>query len=484
MADAYTTQSYGYQDPGFSYSVAQTQTTQQPSPPRSRNTGMIILIIVGVILFILILFLLLGVGSSSPSDNTGQDQTPSDEPAVLQWWGMFLDSEVVQPLIDEYQSQNPNITIEYANRRPTGSFESAEQTYRNSLNDLLRENDPVQIPDIFMVNNSWVGDYENYVQPSTSYSFETFSNSFYPAVVDDFAHSSEVLGVPLWMDTFAILYNVDALESQAISSPPTNWTEFKNASITLTEKNGSTITQSGFAVGTSSNVSFSTQLLYTLFSQNGVSFLDADDQAIFSTDDDSVGALSFYKNFGSGNDNTWSNSFENDALAFAQNDAAMIYATSWRYRDILNANEQFSLGLDIGVSQVPQLQAQDQPIINWADYWGNMVALNRPYSRQAWDFLEWMSQPEQLQKLHENTKNFYGYFGSLYPRSDMSQELAADQYLQVYNESLPYAQTWYQTKGIEVKEVFRELIDGSSTLSSIASAENDVQTLLDSAGEI
>lgn len=479
MADAYTTQTYGYQDPGFNYSAE----VKVQEPKKQRNPAIIILIVIGIVLLIMLIFLLLGIGGGSNKNGSGNDDGDSGEAAVLQWWGMFLDADVVQPLIDEYQSENPNITIEYANKRPTGSFQNAEQSYRNTLNDILRENDPVQIPDIFMVHNSWVGDYEKYVQPSTEYSYETFSTSFYPAVVDDFAHNNQVLGAPLWMDTFAILYNVDLLEAKTISSPPTSWTEFKNASIALTQKTGNSITKAGFAAGTNSNLDFSTQLLYILFAQNGVTFLNEENQAIFSTDEDSVGALSFYKSFASDN-GTWSSDLNHDAIEFLQNDAAMIFAPSWRYRDILSISEDNSLNLEVGVSQIPQLQAQSEPIINWADYWGNMVALNRPYSKQSWAFLEWITQPEQLKKLSENTKNKYGYFGMLYPRSDMSSELANDEYLKVYNESLPYAKTWYQVKGLEVRDIFNELIDENPTLSNVAKAENDVQTLIDSKGAI
>jgi ABC-type glycerol-3-phosphate transport system substrate-binding protein len=207
-------------------------------------------------------------------------------------------------------------------------------------------------------------------------------------------------------------------------------------------------------------------------------------QAIFAADDDSVDALEFYKSL-EGNSGTWDEDFKNDAASFLERKAAMITATSWRYRDILFYNDAYDLNLDIGVSQIPQLQGQDQPIINWADYWGNMVALNRPNSSAAWTFLKWVTEPEQLEKLNENISNESDYFGMLYPRKDMNQLLQNDEYLKVFNESLPYAQTWYMIKGIEVKNLFKDLLNSSSTSQSqLVGTQSNVDILLESQGQL
>lgn len=89
------------------------------------------------------------------------------------------------------------------------------------------------IPDIFMVNNSWVGDYEKYSKASTNMDYATFNSIFYPAASTDFANDGKnVYGVPLWMDTLAILYNKDILSSKSIQQPSTNWVEFKTGTDT------------------------------------------------------------------------------------------------------------------------------------------------------------------------------------------------------------------------------------------------------------
>ncbi len=475
MADYNTGATYSYNNPAVTYTTTQTTTV----PRRKLNMPIILLGILGIFLLLILLFLLFG----SSGDNNNNDNTiDPNRKAVLQWWGVFLDKDVVQPLIDEYQADHPNITIEYANRWPGGQYEVAEKSYRSELNRLLTENDPVSIPDIFMVKNTWVGDYEQYTKPSSLHTIDTFKSSFYPAVVTDFANGNVIHGIPLWIDTLQVLFNRDLLENKSLAKPPLTWPEFKNAAKNLTVVDGGSIQTGGFSAGTGNNVSFGPEMLYILLVQNGVTISDSENQLAISTDSDSVGALSFYKDFET--QKIWSTEQKNDSAEFLEGDLAMMFAPSWRYRDLLKLNDDHNLNLDIGVSEIPQLASQEKPNINWVDYWGNMVALNRPNSDISWDFLNWMTQPEQLKKLSENVKNQYGYFGILYPRIDMSTELQNDEYLKLYNSSLPNAESWYQVKGIEVKEIINELLSKPSSQSGVAKAENDIQLLIDAKGEL
>ena len=189
----------------------------------------------------------LGIGGfailalSSRDSNKTPTTTNTNRNVVLQWWGVFMDPEVVQPLIEEYQEANSNVTIEYANKWSNGNFVQASDTYRTELNRVLVNNDPVELPDIFMVHNTWAGDYETRSQPSSVYDFTTFSNTFYPAAVNDFAKSGTVYGVPMWMDTLAIIYNKDLLADADLTEPPTSWPRFKTVAEALTKRNGSKI---------------------------------------------------------------------------------------------------------------------------------------------------------------------------------------------------------------------------------------------------
>jgi len=427
----------------------------------------------------------LGIGGfailalSSRDSNKTPTTTNTNRNVVLQWWGVFMDPEVVQPLIEEYQEANSNVTIEYANKWSNGNFVQASDTYRTELNRVLVNNDPVELPDIFMVHNTWAGDYETRSQPSSVYDFTTFSNTFYPAAVNDFAKSGTVYGVPMWMDTLAIIYNKDLLADADLTEPPTSWPRFKTVAEALTKRNGSKIEQSGFASGQTTNFSFYFELVNLLLFQNGVTVQDAQGNPIFSTNPKAVEAVRFFKSFSDSN-SSWDATLKNDSALFLEEKLVMTIATSWRLREILKFNESADININLGVSQIPQLEGQSQEVINWADYWGNMVTKNRPYTVEAWQFLEWLNEPEQLQKLSQNIENKEGHFGMLYARKDMQDELQEDEYLRVYNQSLPFAQTWYMVKGDDVKALFKEMLDKSSTTnaSGLADLEKKIKELL------
>src|SRR5690606_206952 len=151
-----------------------------------------------------------------------------------------------------------------------------------------------------------------------------------------------------------------------------------------------------------------------------------------STDSDSVDAATFYKSFAVGASSTWDSTFNNESAAFLEKKVAMIAVPSFRLREIIRLNEENNLGIDIGIAQMPQVEGQEDSILNWANYWGAMVTKNRPNSIEAWEFLTWITQPEQLQKLSENVRQEAGYFGTLYPRQDMQDLLKDDEYLKVY----------------------------------------------------
>lgn len=457
-------------DPYYGY-----ETTTEIPPRRSP----VIFIAIGIALLVLLVFIFSLIASRPATNTNNNPPVNTGRNIILQWWGAFLDPDIVRPLIEEYQTLNPNVRIEYANKVPNNvNSADAKLAYRNELNRIINTNDPVQLPDIFMVENTWVGDYETYAQPSTTTDFATYQNTYYPAIVSDFASKGIVFGVPLWMDTIAVVYNKDFLEQVQLSSPPVEWFDFKTTAQNLTRYNGREIERSGFAFGDVSNTGFFLESVLALIRQNNVNLTDTTGQPIFSQNSDTLDALEFFKSFVNGTNPTWNSNFQNDAAAFLEQRTAMIIATSSRLREIMKYNDAASLGLEIGVSLLPQLDEESEPIY-WSTYWGNMVSRTRPNAVASWQFLNWLSQPEQLKKLHENVKDQYGYFGTLYPRSDMSSELQNDEFLEAYNQSLPNAETWYMIKGIEVKDIFSELLSNNNINStSITAAEESIKELI------
>jgi ABC-type glycerol-3-phosphate transport system substrate-binding protein len=474
---------YYYEQPQQPYQEVTTTTTTTTEVVKPDNRRRFL--IIGLIVFGLILLLLL-VLSLASRGGTGSTTTPTARNVSLQFRGAFLPSEAIQPLIDEYQTLNPTIKIEYADKWPEGAYKDASQIYKSEINRVLRENDSVNIPDIYMVNNSWAGDYEKYSKASNNLDFQTFNSIFYPAAATDFAADGKnVYGVPLWMDTLAILYNKDILSSKSILEPSTNWVEFKRQAQTLTTKEGATIKVAGFAAGNLENVSYGFELANILLLQNGVEMLNAQKQPTFGTFSEAVPAIQYFQSFVRDSNSTWNATMQNDSAAFLESKVAMIAAPSYRYRDILKYNQGYNINLNIGVSQIPQITGQSQEIINFADYWGAMVSDARGNSTFAWDFLKWLTQPEQLRKLSDNVATSTSSFGLLYPRRDMAQILQTDPDLAVYNESLPFAQSWYMVNGTKVREEFATILNsGGINASQVTQLQTNVQTVITNKGQI
>jgi hypothetical protein len=66
----------------------------------------------------------------------------------------------------------------------------------------------------------------------------------------------------------------------------------------------------------------------------------------------------------------------------------------------------------------------------------------------------------------------------------MQGDLASDQWLKVYNASLPSARSWYMVDGVAVRDVMITLIDSSGGNSAVATAENSIQSIISSKGSL
>lgn len=448
--------------------------------PNNRRRNIIILGVLVVVLFVLVAFFI--VRSRAPvTQNPGNN---ANTQITLQWWGVFLDSATVQPLLDEYNRLNPNVRIQYVNRWPGGSRDAAETQYYNGLDTILKENNPLAVPDIFMVDNTMVGYYEDYTAPAPAsvLTVNELANNFYPVVVNNMVKGGQVRGLPLWVDTLAIVFNRNLLLQAGRQNVPAEWTEFKSVAQQLTTILG-TNQVFGFAAGTTRNASFNTDLLQLLFVQDGVSLIDSTGRPSFGNSEDAVSTLSFLKSF-SANGGSWNPSnTDNDALAFAKGRLAMLLAPSWRVNDLIAINEAQNLGLNIGVAKLPQISGS--PEINWGTYWTNVVSSNRPNSVEAWRFLKWMTEPEQLRKLRTNDLARGSEFSFIYPRAAMRSELedSGGQYMQPFLSAISTATSWYMGNGVAVRTALSELIEDQPVFNNLTDAQRAVinawQTKLD-----
>jgi ABC-type glycerol-3-phosphate transport system substrate-binding protein len=264
-------------------------------------------------------------------------------------------------------------------------------------------------------------------------------------------------------------------EDANLVSPEADWQGFVDDQVPeLTQSTNNAITVGGFAAAEPSNTEFWFEALNMLMLQNKVEMLDSQGQAIFGDDADAQDALDFYLQF-SGSNQSWSDDFNVDIAAFLEGKLATYMAPTWRLSDIVKYNELGSLGLDIGISAVPQLSDSAGAKANFASYWANVVNANSIYSEETWEFLNFLTQSEQLATLNRTMlNNSSTEIGILFPRIDMASQQSNDQYLGVYVDSLADARSWQMKDKTEIKSEFQTIFDDNATLSEVEEEVNKI----------
>lgn len=361
-------------------------------------------------------------------------------PVTLTYWGLWEEKQVMQPLIDDYQRQNPNITINYEERDPQNHFQAVRSRLQAGGS-----------PDIVRVHASWVPFMQDNLSaiPEKILDTAAYEKQFYEVNQQNLKFDGRYYALPLMYDGLSLVYNQDLLTRAGISRPPQTWDRFREAVNTLTRRDESgRLVQSGAAFGFAKNIDYFSDILGLMLAQNGVSFIDGNGQIAFhnsiSPDGRNLGAeaLQFYSLFAQ-NRPVWDTTWENSTQAFVNGKVAMVFLPSHRILQVLSNNPNFKLG----VAPVPQLPNVSQGQgVTWANYWVEAVPKSSENSKAAWEFLNWLTQQEQLAKFYRTASNLRPY-GEPYPRSDMAQDLSTDQYTYPYVQQAPNATTWYFNYG-------------------------------------
>ncbi len=380
------------------------------------------LVLIGVIAFAAMQFLGGGGSTSIPAgdgpDTSGRVTVPGTQ-TTLTYWGLWEPSEVLTSVIEEFEAENPGITIEYSRQ--------SHRDYRERLQTAVASGAG---PDIFRFHASWTPMIADELSPlpATVLGSSQLSQNYYPAAAKQLVLNGNVVGVPLMYDGLALLYNENMLAA-ANEQPPTTWSELRALANKLTIRNGAQVQRAGIALGTAGNVEHFSDILAVLMLQNGANFTQPNSP-------ETRDALLFYTNFARA-DRVWSTSLPASSTAFAREDVAMIFAPSWRIHEIQAQNPN----LKFGVVPLPTLTDER---ITWASYWAEGISAQSQNKEAAQKFLTKLSSPETLQMLYSEQSAIRS-FGELYPRQELADELLENSMIAPYLEDAPYAQGWYMS---------------------------------------
>src|SRR3989344_3074792 len=169
----------------------------------------VIISIVGVV--ILIFFLIL-VGILP-----GLKKQTNQVKATLQFWGIYDDLSTYEAAIADFGKTYPGVEVNYRGFSNEADYETA----------LLNALAAGKGPDIFMVRNlNLLRDITKIAPvPAIKFSLLGLRNLFPQIVESDFAPDGKnIYGLPLSIDTLALIYNQDLWNDAAITTPPKTWT--------------------------------------------------------------------------------------------------------------------------------------------------------------------------------------------------------------------------------------------------------------------
>jgi len=363
-----------------------------------------------------------------------KEETPADQPVTLVYWGLWEPESVMEEIIEEYQQLHPNVTIEYTRRPYSGG------QYKQALLERLPEEDPRKAPDIMRISNTWLPELVDELAPIPTdiMSEAEYTQTFYDTALRDFKANGNIYAIPLEVDTLGLFYNIDLFRNEGLTIPPTDWDSFIEYAKKLTKKEDSKITQAGAALGSSSNVLHSAEILSLLMLQSGIQMVDDNKtEAIFDTSNNAQGVtvVEYYTDFIERH-GIWGEELPSSLDMFISGKLGMMIAPSWRVFDILDANPKF----EFNTAKVPQISLGNE--VNYSTYWAEAVSKDATDTKAAWEFVKFLSGAEQLQKLYDKESELRA-FGEPYARKDLKDEIKNAPYVGPFVQMAPTAKNWY-----------------------------------------
>jgi len=411
---------------------------------------------------------LLGAGCGGPS----AAQIAASKPVSLVVWRVFDSDDVIQPVMAAYQKIHPNVSFEYRELR--------SDEFKNELLRALAEGNG---PDIFSVNNAWIGEYQSLMTPLPSslkipysevrgtikketiytvkeqptISLRSLKTDFIDVVATDVLRpfqentkapvTDRIFGLPLAVDNLALYYNKDLLNAAGFPEPPKTWTQFQEQTTKLTRiGTGGEILQSGAALGTSKNVERASDILSLLMMQNGTQMTDERGVATFANANQErqivgLDAVNFYTDFANPTKQvySWNAKQPNSFDAFTAGKTAFFFGYSY-HAPLIRAGAP---KLPFAIATVPQIEGGKN--VNYANYWIETVSKASENPDFAWDFIQFAASAEQVPAYLTAARKPPA-------RRALINSQMQDEDLSIFASQLLTAKSWYKGKNASVAE--------------------------------
>jgi multiple sugar transport system substrate-binding protein len=362
-------------------------------------------------------------------------------PINLTIWGLLDEESLMQPIIDNYKKDHPNVNITYK--------KVSRINYRTRVLTQATQNIEGDKPDIYQLHDTWFPTFLQFnalvPSPQELISLADFQQSFYPVISEFLTSNGRVYGVPTNFDGLVLFYNEDILRAAGIIVVPQSWPELIADAVKTTVKDNTGIKTAGVALGTSTNVDYWSDIL-------GLLFLEQPQASLASPGNQpSADILRFYTNFiTKPEQKVWDVTMDSSTKAFSEGRLAFYFGLSSKATEFKKTNPN----LNFKTAPVPQLPGK---VVAWSSFWAYGVSPKSPNQEAAWEFLKYYSSAE-TQVLISQTAQAQGLAPVAFSRVSLQSQQSVDPIVGAVVNQAPFMKSWYLSSDTQDQGVNDEII--------------------------
>lgn len=406
----------------------------------------------------------------TPANNTDTGTsgkiTYPKEPVTLVYYRLWDEDTALDEISRAYTRLHKNITISV---RKIDMPEN--KTIYDYQDDVVKEIADGGGPDMFMIHNDWLPYQINQIFPAPSniLTVESFKQKYPQVVIDDFISSNKIYAIPYYIDNLVLFYNADLFTTAKIpreKTPPKTWSDIVEIVPKLTKYNtDGSIAQAAINLGLDDRwIPRFAEIIATLIMQYGGEMTSADHtKATFDlpVNADSPyfpgeSALKFYTDFANPHSAVYtysdatnsdgSKKIASDIQAFMEKHMAMFIGYSY---NIANIKKYVGNTSGFATAPLPQWRPEDPVVV--ANYWGETVSRNCKYPSVAWDFINFVSQKQNLSVYLRNT-------GRVAALKGMEDTVSLKPALVPVYQQTKFSKSWYRLNSAEVEQTFAKMV--------------------------
>jgi len=136
---------------------------------------------------------------------------------VLEFWAMGREGEVVQSLMPEFERRHPNIRVKVQQIPWSAAHEKLLTAYAGDA-----------MPDVFQLGNTWIPEFVvlKAVDSLDDRLTAPQRGDYFEGILETNEINGRLYGLPWYVDTRLLFYRTDILDKAGFSEPPKTWNEW------------------------------------------------------------------------------------------------------------------------------------------------------------------------------------------------------------------------------------------------------------------